>query len=81
MRSGLKKVFTQESVVRVGLEEFFRSVQVEAEWQEDFDVGFLLKQGRVGGARVLQLIDANRILTSCITLRVQRIHYLSWFRV
>lgn len=67
---------TQESIVGIRLEKFFRSVEIETEWQKDLYVGFLLKQGWVSRTSVFQLIDANRVVASGITLGIQRIHYL-----
>jgi hypothetical protein len=68
--------FTQETVVGVWLEEFFWTVEIETEWQENFDVGFLLQQCWVDWHGVLELIHADCIVTLNIALGIQWIHYL-----
>lgn len=68
---------TQESVVGVRLEELFGTVEIETEWQENLHVGLLLKQRWVSWHGVLELINADSVVTLCIALGVQRIHYLS----
>lgn len=73
--------FTQEAIVGVGLEKLLRSVQVEAEWQENLHVGLLLQQRWIDGACILQLIHTDGILTSLIALSIQWIHYLLCFHV
>lgn len=67
---------TQKSVVGVRLEKFLGAVEVEAEWQEDLDVRFLLEQCWIDWHGVLQLIHADCVFTFNIALGIQRIHYL-----
>lgn len=67
---------TQKSVVRVGLEELLRAVQVETERQEDLYIRLLLQQPLVDLVGALQLANANRIVTLSVALRVQRVEHL-----
>lgn len=67
---------TQKSVVRVGLEELLRAVQVETEGQEDLYIRLLLQQPLVDLVGALQLANANRIVTLSVALRVQRVEHL-----
>lgn len=67
---------TQETVVRVGLEELLGAVQVETEWQEDLYVGLLLQQTLVDLVRALQLANANGVITLPVALRVQWVEHL-----
>lgn len=74
-------IHTQESVVGVRLEEFLWTVQIETEWQKDFDVWFLLKQCWVDWHGVLQLVHADCVFAFNIALGIQRIHYLLRFSI
>lgn len=67
---------TQETVVRVGLEELLGAVQVETERQEDLYVGLLLQQALVDLVRALQLAYANGVVTLPVALRVQWVEHL-----
>lgn len=62
---------TQESIVGVRLEQFFRSVEIETERQEDFDVRFLLEQSTVDFLGILELTHADGIVTLDVALGVQ----------
>lgn len=79
VKHGLKRKQTQESVVGVRLEKFFRAVQVESERQEDLDVGLLLQQSWVDSSwvGVLQLVHANGVVATGVALSVQWVHNLS----
>lgn len=69
----------QESVVGVGLEDFFRSVEQESERQEDLDVGSGLQNSFVDWLGVLKLIDTHGIVTRHVADSVKRIEdYSLW---
>lgn len=70
---------TQETVVGVGLEELFWPVQVEAEGQEDFHVGFLLQQPLINVVGILQLANADCVIALPVALGVEWVEHLeSW---
>jgi hypothetical protein len=72
-------VLTQIPIVGVGLEQLFRSVQVETERQKDLHIGLLLQNTLINRFSILQLTDTNGIVTLHITPGVQWIHDLHNF--
>lgn len=68
--------FTQESVVGVGREYLFGSIEEEPEGQEDLDVRPLHQHALVDLGRVLQVADTDGVRSRHIADGVQRIENL-----
>lgn len=56
------QLLTQESIIRLRLEDFFWPVEEETEWQEYFHVRALLEKSLINLASILQLVHANGVL-------------------
>lgn len=67
---------TQESIIRIRLEQLFDTIQIEPERQEYFDIRLLLKNILVDWLGIFQLADTDSVVSLLITLSVQWIHYL-----
>lgn len=68
---------TQESIIRLRLEDFFWPVEEETERQEYLHVWTLLENSLVNLTSILQLAHANRVLALTIADRVQWVQYLT----
>lgn len=61
----------QEPIVDVGLEQFFNTVEIEAEREEDFHVRSLHENAFVDFFGVFQIAHAHGVITFAITDGVQ----------
>lgn len=66
----------QESVVGVGNEKLLGSIEIEAERQEDLDVGSFDQHTLVAFLGVFQIADTNRVRSFAVAHSVQWIHDL-----
>lgn len=70
------KFLTQKSVVRLRSEQLLDAVEVEAERQEDFDIGSFGEKILVDFLRVLQVGHAHGVVSFLIAHGVERVHHL-----
>lgn len=69
----------QIPVVRVRLEQFLRAIEVETEWQKDFDIGPLRQDAFVALLGIFQIANTHCVRSLTIADCVQRIQHLNLY--